>query len=274
MPPRGCGGRCPYVWPVSRRTGPAAVRTLHPVTQASHPLPSRRSVARPPTPESELGVPVPQPRGSSTPHRSPDDGAEPRLGLPGCPDPVAGIPPIALAGEPTSVTGVGAPVCRRTDPVGPRRRPSAPVARAVELAPPDWPRSGAVGVLRSSSSRIAAPLRVPGKPVARCDEAGGFSLRPEPLSPRGRGPSPTPIRPEDRSGTEPVPRPGLRCALRYVAYSREGKTPGQEVFLNPQGYPLNFFEVPRNSVVVHRAFTRVYTALSPARTRRPTPAGV
>lgn len=47
----------------------------------------------------------------------------------------------------------------------------------------------------------------------------------------------------------------LACAPRYVAYLRERITPGQGVFLNPQGYPRTFSSIPRNVRVVHRSCT-------------------
>ena len=71
--------------------------------------------------------------------------------------------------------------------------------------------------------------------------------------------------PEGVRVLDPVSRPRLACAARYESYSRERETPGQGVFLNPQGYPPNFSSIPRNWSVVHLPYTTSCTALSPAR---------
>lgn len=230
------------------------------------PAPAHRSVARSPNPESELGVPVsPSPvaprRHIGHPMTVPDSDVLARLPGRRC------RRPSDRFGRRTDLRhrsrDPGLPANRPRWPLTPS--PDTPANRTVELAPPACRTSGAVGVLRSSSSRVAPSPRTAGEPTARCGEAGGFSLRPKPLPPRGRDRDPCPVRPEDRPGNQSVSPSRFACALRYVHHCREHKSPGQEVFLNPQGYPLNNSSIPRILSFVHRAFTAVYTPLSPVR---------
>ena len=77
------------------------------------------------------------------------------------------------------------------------------------------------------------------------------SLRPEPLSPRGPCSLSVSDEPEGLPLIDPIARPRFACALRYESYIRGLITPGQEVFLNPQAYPLTFFGIPKISSFVH-----------------------
>lgn len=263
VPPKGCGGRCPLS---GHTTGEPALLPFGRCSRLPRfaPAPARRPVARSPNPESELGVPVsPSPvaprRHIGHPMTVPDFDVSSRLPGRRCRRPSDRV------GRRTDLRH------RRRDPGLSANRPRWPLTpwprrpanRTVEMAPPDWRTSGAVGVLRSSSSQVTPPLRTAGKPIVRGDEAGGFSLRPKPLPPRGRDRDPCPVRPEGRPGNQPVSPSRCACALRYEDYCRERKTPGQEVFPNPQGYPLNNPSIPRISAFIHRAFTTAYTPLSP-----------
>jgi len=109
----------------------------------------------------------------------------------------------------------------------------------------------------------APPLAAP---VARCSSLRSVASRPVRsrlrLVNQSRFPLPSArrLRSEDS-----VIQPRLACAPRYVAYLREGITPGQGVFLNPQGYPRTFSSIPRNLFFVHCSCTGMYTDLRPAR---------
>jgi hypothetical protein len=101
----------------------------------------------------------------------------------------------------------------------------------------------------------ASPLRPAGCPALRHFEACVAS---RPVRPRFRLVDPARRRPPPirRSvSNDPVSWSRSACAARYEEYFRERKTPGQEVFSNPQGYPLNFSPIPRISCVVHRPCT-------------------
>ena len=107
----------------------------------------------------------------------------------------------------------------------------------------------------------APPLAAP---VARCSSLRSVASRPVRSrlrlvdSSRFPLPSARRLRSEDS-----VIQPRLACAPRYVAYLREGITPGQGVFLNPQGYPRTFSSIPRNLHVVHRSCTGMSPDLRP-----------
>jgi hypothetical protein len=89
----------------------------------------------------------------------------------------------------------------------------------------------------------APPLAAP---VARCSSLRSVASRPVRSRLRLVNQSRFPLPSARRLRSEdPVIRFRLACAPRYVAYLRERITPGQGVFLNPQGYPLNFFFNPQ-----------------------------
>ena len=128
-----------------------------------------------------------------------------------------------------------------------------PVARAIALRRPVGSRARQLGCRargRPGTSSPDAPVArfaVPRSTVASCPV-------PEPLhlvDRTRRHPPPTRRSVSD----DPVVRSRLACAFRYVQHSREHETPGQEAFLNPQGYPPNFPAIPRISPIVHREFT-------------------
>jgi hypothetical protein len=201
----------------------------------------------------------------------------------GCP---ATVPLRAgLVGEPTSVPEAGP--CSGC----PDQRPDAvhadPVARAlVSMAPPNrrvlgcsWgaPVASAGASLPVAPGKPVArclealprcsPLRLPGArrcgaapplaaPVARCSSLRSVASRPVRSRLRLVNQSRFPLPSARRLRSEdPVIRFRLACAPRYVAYLRERITPGQGVFLNPQGYPRTFSSIPRNVRVFHRSCT-------------------
>jgi len=210
----------------------------------------------------------------------------------GCP---ATVPlRVGLVGEPTSVPEAGP--CSGC----PDQRPGAvhadPVARAlVSMAPPNrrvlgcsWgaPVASAGASLPVAPGKPVArclealphcsPLRLPGArrcgaapplaaPVARCSSLRSVASRPVRSRLRLVNQSRFPLPSARRLRSEdPVIRFRLACAPRYVAYLRERITPGQGVFLNPQGYPRTFSSIPRNVRVVHRSCTGM-SPDSPAR---------
>jgi len=211
----------------------------------SRPPRRHRSVARSPSPESGPGLPVARLRCPSAPHRLPDDGAA----------------PTPSAGCPTSVAGVGTPVCRSPGPVGPLDAVHAvPVARSIALAPSDRPPPGAVGVPRASADRMMAPPPVaPGCPSTRYDDAWWLSLRPEPLRlvDVHRFPS-EPARRPTREDSVPVPvcvRSPVRRRLSRLQKTRsrgisESPDLSPELFVHPQEIvvrpPSVHMFVPRN----------------------------
>ena len=201
----------------------------------------------------------------------------------GCPAAVAA--PTSMAGCPTSVTGVGARCdrspdlrcssaphigCPMTMPPRPLRsvaRPplpefearssgcpapsplgvvhADPVARAVAVTPPTLALGSSWGA-PSASSRCTSPPAASGCPATRCFEACGFSLRPEPLSPRGSGSFSAVVHPEaslDRLALSiPV---GVRSPVRHTHSRTQNRrsrgisqSPGfsTKVFHNPQDF--------------------------------------
>ena len=209
----------------------------------------------------------------------------------GCPDPLpigatAGfptpVPPwLGLAGCPASVSRAGprsgfparGPGAVHADPVtrvivcgtieSPPRGSSwgAPSQRRPDMPRRPWPAVAR----RLGSSRHAPPLAASGCPVTR--RCGAMASRPartrSRLVGRERFPPPAARRPPSKDS---VSRPRFACALRYEAYLREHKTPGQAVFLKSQGYPLNFFLIPRIHPFVHQQRTGC-----PQRTPRSSP---
>ena len=135
-----------------------------------------------------------------------------------------------------------------SEPKGPRVQLGCPrglgrclAARGPRQAGGPWPRS------------CARPLAAP---VARCSSLRSVASRPVRsrlrLVNQSRFPLPSArrLRSEDS-----VIQFRLACAPRYVAYLRERITPGQGVFLNPQGYPRTFSSIPRFLHFVHRSCT-------------------
>jgi hypothetical protein len=162
--------------PVARA---AAVRPLPPVARRAQSPRFHRPVAQPPSPESKPGLSVHRPRCLSAPHRLPGGGV------------AQSLPSVA----------------RRPLP---RRSPGLPVARprrlldAVHADPVNRVLVDAAGLPPSSQLGCSLGLRpvtsppvAPGCPATRYFEACGFSLRPEPLSPRGSGPFSVPSVPKD-----------------------------------------------------------------------------
>jgi hypothetical protein len=134
-------------------------------------------------------------------------------------------------GAPVASAGASLPVA-----------PGKPVTRCTEAAPP-----------------LAAP-------VARCSSLWCVASCPTRsrlrLVNRSRFP---PRSARRRRSEDSVIRSRLACAPRYVGYLRGWITPGQGVFLNPQGYPRTFSSIPRNLLVVHRSFTGMSPDLRPRR---------
>jgi hypothetical protein len=204
-------------------------------------------------------------------HRSPGDGAL-RAGL---------------VGEPTSVPEVGPcsscldqrPGAVHADPVSRAlvgwRLPNrmflgsswgAPVDRPVPRCP--WPpASRRLGA--SKRWPLRSPPRLPGArrfgaapplaaPVARCSSLRSVASRPARSRLRLVNWGRFPLRSARRLRSEDsVVQSRLACAPRYDAYLRERITPGQGVFLNPQGYPRSFSPIPRILRFVHRSCTEM-----------------
>ncbi len=186
--------------------------------------------------------------------------------LPSAPPPVARrrCPPTRSGRCPTSVPEAGPCPVARPSGLAPFTLTRLPVP--TPMAPPIRWSTGAVGVLPwprpvprcpwpPASRRLGAPKRAPplAAPVARCSSLRSVASRPVRSRLRLVSQSRFPPRSARRRRSEDsVIRPRLACAPRYDGYIRGCITPGQEVFLNPQGYPRNFFVNPQNSSVVHR----------------------
>jgi len=242
--------------PTPGRTPAAAVRPALRANSADLPPRPRRSANRPPSPESRPG--------------SRRSGSLPLRRHIGCPMPVPPRPhrpadPASIVGDPRP----GHPPKRAPLPEWRSRLPVArlvepldavhadPVSQVVALAPPGLVSNRTVGVSCSRPSRNFV-TRLAGCPAGRATKHGGFMPRPEPLC--------LVERTRERSASlrravlsDPVVRSRSACAFRYVHHCREWETPGQEVFSNPQGYPLNFSGIPRNSSLVHRSCTGAST---------------
>jgi hypothetical protein len=170
--------------------------------------------------------------------------------------------PTSSPGEPDSAAGVEARSAGKPAPSPLDAVHADPVTRAIDVG-------AAVLLLRSS---WGAPSDPSGHPVPVT--AGLPAIRyPEPVVSRSvrtrfhlvsrvRHRSPITRR---CSSNGSFSRPRLACAARYEGYIRGRETPGQEVFLNPQAYPLNFSSIPRIPSVVHLAYTPSCTGLSPDR---------
>jgi len=179
----------------------------------------------------------------------------------GCPILLRGVGPLVRLPDPSTRGAVHAdPVSRayaggvcRTSDFGRSWGASGPwfdcfVARGLRQAGDSVPRSWSFRSplrlpgarrfkLRSSARRSGCPALVASDLAASRPDRNRSRL----VS-RARFPPDSPRRlpPKDS-----LSRPRLACALRYGAYLRERETPGQEVFLNPQGYPRNFSSIPR-----------------------------
>jgi hypothetical protein len=126
-------------------------------------------------------------------------------------------------------------------------------------APWEPPPRRSVGVT-SDASAPDHPSVAPGKPCARSGVAVWRIASPEPAFASSTGPgfpSPSALRP---CSTDSVSQPRLACAVRYVAYLRERETAGQELLLNPQGYPPNFPFTHKKYWFIHRSCTGLPTA--------------
>lgn len=228
----------------------------------------------------------PDPLPFDTVHRSPDVRGHcgPRIG-----EPISVSQPSTRSiGYPTSsCSGVapGSPVavpprprCPANRTPLPESRPGLPASRLRRLSTPftltrlPVPSDGdAAG--RRRREQLGCPLGLgpvtlcPWPPVARRlgTQSEWFLAPSGPASASWTEPVIELGSPEGVRVLDPVSRPRLACAARYESYSRERETPGQGVFLNPQGYPPNFSSIPRNWSVVHLPYTTSCTALSPAR---------
>ena len=227
--------------PVDRSPGPAAFGSSPPVARRPRPAPTA-SAGRP---ASAAGVEARSPVARSVTSRRP---------------PVArhGAAPTASAGRPASAAGVGArsPVARL---VAPGAVHADPVSRAI-AGRRRTAITGIVGVPRHCRPECSS-ARDPGCPDARYLGAMWLLAPSEAASTSWTEPVVTIVRPEDRDPVTRFPSPGLRALSGTNESQHQRKTPGQEVFSNPQGYPPKFSTIPRISSIVHR----VFTALSPAR---------
>jgi hypothetical protein len=157
--------------------------------------------------------------------------------------------PTPVPGEPDPVAGVGARSAGKPAPSPLGAVHADPVARALDAgAAEPRPREQ----LGCSFGLGPVTLR-PWPPVARRlgaqSEVVSRSVRTRSrLVDRVRFPPPTTRR---CSMKDSVSRPRSACAARYEGHFRERETPGQAVFLNPQGYPPNFSSIPSFSSVVH-----------------------
>jgi hypothetical protein len=179
----------PFFRPVARLPGPAAVRPLPPVARRQLPPRLLRSVARPPSPESEPGLPVARPRCSSASHI-------------GCP--MNAVAPTPSVGCPTSVTGVRGPVRRSPGSVAPRRRPPITDRRCRPAA------GGRLPDLRHRSEARSAGCPAP----LPLDSPTGCPMT---MPPRLRRPVARPPSPGARPGL-PVARP--RCLSASFTLTR------------------------------------------------------
>ncbi len=213
----------------------------------------RRLANQPPSPESEPGLPVARPRCSSAPSVARHGAA---------PDPVGRLPDLRCRSHHDPFGRSPDLRCRSS---GPRSAgcpaPSAPdavrvdpVSRAIAMAPPERFRRSSWGA-STSSSRCAGQLVV-GPVARRLGTSQRVASRPVRNRFRLVDRARSPIRSTRRlPSSNSVARSRSACALRYDEHNREHETPGQEVFLNPQGYPLNFSFVPRILASVHRSCT-------------------
>ncbi len=233
------GGRCPFR-PDDRQAGPAAVRlapTGHPAATAA--------------PTAATGKP----------------GLRPRSRSPVCQANPAPLPLDAIHRQSRRRCRPGSfgrlpdlrPRSSRTRSAGRTRLRcpfdavhADPVARAI----------AGVAVLRSPEQLgCSFDLRSVRTSTSHHRQAGGSSWRlvaSRPYRTRFRIVSRVrfPPRSTRRSvSKDSVSRPRCACAPRYGAHLRGHETAGQEVILNPQGYPPNFSLFPRNARIVHRPFT-------------------